>query len=326
MAEANHQALAERAPSVRWKRVAVVLNRESGAMAALGPEEVAAGLQRVLADHGVEASLECVPGAKVPAALERAAASPAEAVLVGGGDGTVASAATLLAGQGKPLGVLPLGTFNLAARDLGVPLDWAEAAAALLEAPAVEVDALEIEGSLYLCVVMLGFYPALALGRPEYHGSWLVKTWRTALDVLRGAAQAARLDLVFTDEQGRVTRHRTRMALMVNNDYEDLFGLVPRRQSVDAGWFTTYISTHRTRWGMARAVLAWVLGRWKQEKEVTVFRCRRLRVEAVRHHRLPIMMDGELARLTLPLEIVLRPKALQMLSCRENETPQESAG
>ena len=321
MTSSDEQPPAGSPSAPRWKRVAVVLNRESGTIATLGPDTVADRLRQALAEKGAEAEIECVPGAEVTAALERAAASDAEVVWVGGGDGTVASAATRLAGSEKPLGVLPLGTFNLAARDLNVPLDLEEAVAALLQAPAAEVDALEINGSLYLCVVVLGFYPALALARPEYHGSWLVKTGRTALDVLRGAAQAARLELELTDEHGRPTVRRTRMALMVNNDYEDLFGLVPRRQSLDAGWFTTYISTHRTRWGMARAVLAWVLGRWKQEKELTVFHCRRLRINAARHHRLPVMMDGELARLPLPFEIILRPKALRMLSCRgQDET------
>ena len=58
-----------------------------------------------------------------------------DAVIVGGGDGTVAAAATIFAGQDKPLGILPLGTFNLAARDVGMPLDWQEAAKLLVTAP-----------------------------------------------------------------------------------------------------------------------------------------------------------------------------------------------
>lgn len=303
-----------------WKHAAVVLNRESGTLSQLGPDAVADELRELLEQHGLTVDLACVPGADMAAALKRAVEGPADLVFIGGGDGTVASAATLLAGTIKPLAVLPLGTFNLAARDFGVPLLWQEAVISLLKAPVAEVDALEIEGQLYLCVAVLGFYPALALGRPEYHGSWLVKAWRTAVDTFRSALESPRLELELVDEHGQVTRHRTRMALMVNNDYEDLFGLVPRRQSLDSGWLTAYISTHRTRWGMARAVLAWVFGKWKQERELTMLRARRLRLRARRERRLPVMMDGEIKKLRLPFEIILRPKALRVLVPRALET------
>lgn len=302
-----------------WQHAAVVLNRESGTISQLGPEAVADELRELLKQKGLKIDMACVPAADIESALRRAVEGPADVVFIGGGDGTVASAATLLAGGAKPLAVLPLGTFNLAARDFGVPLQWQEAVVALLTAPVAEVDALEIEGQLYLCVAVLGFYPALALARPEYHGSWLIKAWRTAIDTFRSALESPRLELELANEQGQVTRHRTRMALVVNNDYEDLFGLVPRRQSLDSGWMTAYISTHRTRWGMARAVLAWVFGQWKQERELTMLRARRLRLRARRERRLPVMMDGEIKKLQLPFEIIMRPKALRVLLPRALE-------
>jgi diacylglycerol kinase family enzyme len=48
-------------------------------------------------------------------------------LVVGGGDGTLSAVAGLLRGTGVALGVLPLGTFNHFARDLGIPLDIAKA-------------------------------------------------------------------------------------------------------------------------------------------------------------------------------------------------------
>lgn len=51
----------------------------------------------------------------------------ADRVLVGGGDGTLAAAAAVLAGSGAALGILPLGTANDFARALGIPSDLGRA-------------------------------------------------------------------------------------------------------------------------------------------------------------------------------------------------------
>jgi YegS/Rv2252/BmrU family lipid kinase len=66
-----------------------------------------------------------------PAALRRFVraelARGADRVVVGGGDGTIATAAGLLAGTGAALAILPLGTANDFARTLGIPPDLAAA-------------------------------------------------------------------------------------------------------------------------------------------------------------------------------------------------------
>ncbi|MEA1304945.1 diacylglycerol/lipid kinase family protein [Actinomyces oris] len=58
-----------------------------------------------------------------------ALAAGARLVVAAGGDGTVRSVAAGLAGTGAQMGIVPLGTANLAARNLGVPVGDARAAA-----------------------------------------------------------------------------------------------------------------------------------------------------------------------------------------------------
>ena len=117
------------------KTLSVILNVESGALIKLGPEKVEEGLLGVYKESNVKAQIRKVSGRGVRAALEAAREEDTDAVVVGGGDGTVATAATIFAGHKKPLGILPLGTFNLAARDVGMPLDWLEAARLMVTAP-----------------------------------------------------------------------------------------------------------------------------------------------------------------------------------------------
>ncbi len=306
----------ENLPAARWKHIAVVLNRESGTLANLGPDTVVAGLMEIFGKEGCTVDVQSVPAREVQGALEKARDGEAEVVIVGGGDGTIASAATIFAGQTKPLGFLPLGTFNLAARDVGMPLDWQVAARTLLEAPTGQMDLLELQGKLYLCVIVLGFYPTLALGRPEYHGNWLVKAWRTLTQALQDVTTFPPLDLKMRDEQGREVNQRTRIVLLANNDYEDVFGLLPQRKSLDAGYFTMYVSKHRTRWGLLRAFFAWLIGRWKQDREITVMHASELTIHARRRKRLAVMRDGEIDKLPLPLQIRLLPKALWVIAPR----------
>lgn len=293
----------------------IVLNEEAGAVVRLGVEQVIETLTRVFADSDVRITLHSVPAKDVQRCLKEAAGTDADAVVVGGGDGTVASAATVLAASGKTMGVLPLGTFNLAARDLGMPLDLAEAARALITAPVTPMDAMELNGNLYLCLMVLGFYPALKMAAPEYHGWWIIRALRTLRDSLRHAATFPSLDLSLVQE-GRTLYCRTRAVMIANNDYADVFGVLPQRESLDAGYFTIYLSSHRTRLGMVRSFFAWLFGRWKQDREVVRLQTSSLEIHARRKRTLPVMMDGEVERLPLPLRLTLQPRALKVLAPR----------
>src|SRR5690606_23560315 len=116
----------------RHMRLRVVLNARSGTLRDLDPDEVAARISDLCRAAGHDATVVAAAPDTVPAELRAAAAADIDAVIVGGGDGTVSSAANLLAGTGKALGVLPLGTMNLFARDLDLPTEWEAALAALI--------------------------------------------------------------------------------------------------------------------------------------------------------------------------------------------------
>lgn len=80
-----------------------------------------------------------------------------DCVAAAGGDGMVAAVAHALIGTGTPLGILPLGTGNLVARELGIPLETAEAVALLARNPRPKpIDAMRIAGKTYLLNAGIG--------------------------------------------------------------------------------------------------------------------------------------------------------------------------
>jgi YegS/Rv2252/BmrU family lipid kinase len=69
---------------------------------------------------------ECYPGRELADLAREAVATNADAVFVAGGDGSVGPVAGVLAGTQTAMGVLPTGTANVFAQELGLPrMDWA---------------------------------------------------------------------------------------------------------------------------------------------------------------------------------------------------------
>lgn len=78
--------------------------------------------------------------ARLEEVLGEALALDPDLLIFGGGDGSLAAAATTLAHRDTALGVLPLGTTNNFARSLGLPLDLSAAIATLANGKVADVD------------------------------------------------------------------------------------------------------------------------------------------------------------------------------------------
>jgi len=99
--------------------------------------------------------------AKVRAAIH----DGARRVLVAGGDGSIASAATSLTGTGAELAILPCGTLNHLAKDLGLPLDLEAAARVARDGDAVAIDAATVNDRLFLNTSSVGAYVTFVRAR-----------------------------------------------------------------------------------------------------------------------------------------------------------------
>ncbi|HEX6506614.1 MAG TPA: diacylglycerol kinase family protein [Chloroflexota bacterium] len=78
-----------------------------------------------------------------------------------GGDGTVGSVAAILVDTGVPLGVIPGGTLNHFARDVGVGRDVSQALRTLASGHAVPVDVATVNDRVFLNNSSIGLYPEM---------------------------------------------------------------------------------------------------------------------------------------------------------------------
>jgi len=105
-------------------------------------------------------------------------------VVSAGGDGTISAVVDGLSGSGIPLGIIPIGTQNMLARELDIPLGIEEAVVLLARAPrARKIDALRIGTRLYVLNVSVGMSAAIIGGTTPRNKSRFGRLayWWTAL-------------------------------------------------------------------------------------------------------------------------------------------------
>lgn len=293
-------------------RVAVVLNRSAGSL--LGRHAAEAEVARHLADAGLDAVLVPDHPDGLAARLDQALAQGAEAVVVGGGDGTIAAAAARLKNTGIALGILPLGTMNLLARDLGIPLELDAAAEALAHGAVRAIDVAEVNGHVFLCNSVIGSPSWLGRHRERHRGRASLRTRLAfALAALRAEWRHRPMRLSVALDEGRPVRLWTRAVAVASNRYDEGFGLVMTRSRLDAGHLTLYVARRYGLWWWLRAAVGMFLGTWRGARLVHERAARQVTIASPRT-ALRVMNDGEARLLAPPLAYRIHPRALRLIA------------
>jgi diacylglycerol kinase (ATP) len=243
----------------------------------------------------------------------QAVAEQVDLVVGAGGDGTIRVVANGLAGSGIPMAVIPAGTGNLLARNLGIPL---------VEDAAIEVALGEHERVIDLAQVTVDGTPgehfAVMAGMgvdavimDETNPNLKAKIGSAAYFIAAGKALGRLpMDLHVTVD-GR--RHRRRHAMLcVIGNVGELTGnitLIPEARP-DDGLLDVYIaSPHRfTHW--LRVFLRLITGRRHSDDQVDQWRGRRVEVKIDRHEN--FQLDGDVAGECRTLVAEVQPGALQV--------------
>ena len=100
-------------------------------------------------------------GAAIAAQVDIALRAGVDVIVAGGGDGTVSAVAAALVDTEVALGVLPLGTLNHFAKDLGLPLDLGGAVRVIAAGQTQRIDVGEVNGRVFINNSSLGLYPEM---------------------------------------------------------------------------------------------------------------------------------------------------------------------
>jgi YegS/Rv2252/BmrU family lipid kinase len=293
---------------------AIVLINRGGGTASADPQ-IADKVSAALQAAGVAARVELIDGGECEDRCRTAAERGDPLVIVGGGDGTISAAASALAGTGTALGILPLGTLNHFARDLGIPNDLAAAAALIAGGTDRRVDVAEMNGQLFINNSAIGIYPLMVLDR-DLQRKRLGRSKRLAMVVasLRTLARFhhQRLTLTINDDQARVD---TPLLFVGNNDYRLDLGGAGRRDSIEDGRLCVMVMRTKTRVGLIAATVRALLNRSRPDDMVRIDGVEHLRVASSRSG-LTISLDGEVVRAAPPLDYRICKQALRVVAPR----------
>ncbi len=287
--------------------VTVILNEKAGAG---DSGALRAALAKVAAEHRAEVRI-LVPGANDDlGTLAREAGAGGGPVVAAGGDGTVAAVAASLVGSEVPFGVLPAGTLNHFAKDLGVPLDLEAAAQTLFTGQIARVDVAEVNGRIFINNSSVGFYPRIVRERERQQRGGRAKWAALAIATAAVFRRSRTLD-VELEVDGQRLAFRTPLVFVGNNRYE-VSGLeIGTRKGLGGGliWVCTAPSTGR--FGLVWLAILTLLGLAgggelaSIETEQVTVRMRRRRVD--------VATDGEVVAMSTPLHYRSLPGSLHVL-------------
>jgi diacylglycerol kinase family enzyme len=293
-------------------RITVVLNSSAGTLMGMSVEEARDRIRDGFVAGGHDATVHVAAGADIPGELARASEGGADAVVVGGGDGTIATAARHLVGRDIAMGVLPLGTMNLLARDLAMPMELDAAVNALAAGRIRAIDVCDVNGHVFLNNAVLGLYPRMVEERERQRGVNNLRKWPAMVVAAAEVLWSYRRLHVEIEVDGSTRTIRTPILAVANNVYDEGLGVFMKRGRLDAGEMGVYVANHTSPIGLVTLMVRLFIGGWQRDTQLETFVVRELTVRA-RRRRIRVAIDGEVLRLRPPLHFRIRPGALRML-------------
>lgn len=258
----------------------------------------------------------CAEGGRLPGLARAAVREGAGLVLASGGDGTQAAVAGALAGSEVVMAVIPGGTFNYFARNIGAG-ETAEAAIdTILTGHPQRIDIGVIDERVFLNNVSFGIYPEILETREGVYSRWgrsRVAAYWSVLLALRNLRHPLRLTAHVAGEE----RHfETALAFVARNARQlEIFGL-EGAEAVRAGNLAVLVAHATDAAGIMKGAFRMALGMSAEGSDFDLIETPELTVET-RPARQYVACDGERVRMTGPFHLAVRHGALRVMVPRE---------
>jgi len=231
------------------------------------------------------------------------AAARARILGVAGGDGSIRLAAGIAADAGLPLLVVPAGTFNHFAADLGVgSVD--DALAALRDGDSVLVDVATADGAAFLNTASTGVYVDLVKAREKLEPA--IGKWPALLVALGGVLRTGRpVELLVN---GR--RRRVWLLFAGNCRYEPSGAAPAYRPDLADGALDVRMVDGSQPLARTRLIAAVLLGTLGRCRVYRTWPATSLHIASPTTDSVPLCLDGEATETKQAVSLVKRPKKL----------------
>jgi diacylglycerol kinase family enzyme len=294
----------------------VLLNSSAGAAAGKKRDDLRAGLEAAFRQHAISASFEFAPGSKLRAAAERAVqratAGEIDAIVAGGGDGTIHTVASAVAGTDIPLGIVPLGTLNHFAKDLKIPLAVEDAVAVISGGVQRSVDVGEVNGEIFINNSSIGIYPYVVLDRDRRRKRQGLSKWTAMIMAGLRAFWNLPLRRLRIRAQNWQEACRSPCVFIGNNEYHSKGPSFGSRERLDGGELCVFVAREQSRLALLWLAFRCVAGLVDQ-RDLRTVATPAIEVSS-RRKRLLVAFDGEIQWMQTPLHYRTRPAALRVFA------------
>lgn len=270
------------------------------------------GLQDLaeLQDLASEALLEVIevtPSVNIRETIETRIAQGQRLFVAAGGDGTINHVAQPLVRTEAVLGILPVGTLNHFARDLGIPAGWREALDVAVRGATRQIDTGKANERYFLNNISLGLYPEVVEKREEQRARGRWKAFAIAGYYAFKTFPHVSIN-VETDHFFQSIK--THLFMVSNNPYDlTRFGLDAPRVTLEGGQLSVYWLPHGRKTEFVRVLARFLRGKIDAVGGLRVLRTRSVKIQAS-HGKIRLGMDGELIEMRTPLVVQSVPSSL----------------
>lgn len=303
--------------SIRGKKLSLLWNAKAGWSAG---EEQATQVQTLLSSEASE--LHFVPienGQDLLEAAQKSLRDGSDILVAAGGDGTLNAVASALVNKPAAFAVLPAGTLNHFARDLGMQLDPAAAARQLLSGYETSVDVGEVNGRIFINNSVLGLYPIYRAARKSIEGRGWGNTafgrfFAVVGGIIRVVSRMPHLRLRL-QVKGETINLQSPFVLIANNEHELESGRIGKRTCMNTGQLWIYVMRRCRRRDMLLYFIRYIAGRFSKHDAFVEFSASEAIIETRRRRkRMGVGVDGEIVHMQPPLTYRSLPGALRVIA------------
>ncbi|MGG7518553.1 diacylglycerol/lipid kinase family protein [Allorhizobium undicola] len=295
-------------------KIKAVLNRDGGTFRTTDMQAYCERAHAVFSQAGHELDCAVVAGKDITGALKQATHGGYDALIAGGGDGTISGAAAICWKAGIPLGIVPAGTMNLFARTLKLPLDIWQVLETLSSAEIKSVDIASANGHPFVHQFSAGMHARMVRLRNRMDfASRLGKMRASASAALSVMLNPPRFDVAFDiNADGKVDQREVSAISVSNNP----IGSNPLfyADDVTTGQLGIYLAAPLDTVGVVGLAVDILRGRLHENEAVTAAAAPLLKLHFPRLRKGAVcVIDGELLRMPRNIEIRSHPGELKVL-------------